>query len=158
MLRVSIERDLDDMTALYADGDVARFITLDGKAQSREYAWRMMATFRGHWALRGYGMWALEEKGTGRCVGWCGPWFPEGWPAPEVGWSLARPWWGKGLATEAARRALAHARNHLKWPRAIHVINPLNLRSIAAAERLGSRCESTWNRDGKELLIYGQSF
>jgi RimJ/RimL family protein N-acetyltransferase len=116
----------------------------------------MMATFRGHWDLRGYSMWALEDKASGRCVGWCGCWYPEGWPAPEIGWTLAKPHWGKGYAIEAARRALAFARDDLKWSRVIHVINPANARSIAVATRLGSRRVGEWQRGTVLLELFGQ--
>ncbi|MDX2225465.1 MAG: GNAT family N-acetyltransferase [Rhodospirillaceae bacterium] len=156
ILRGAEERDLDDMAAILADAEVARFITFDGRPQNREYAWRMMALFRGHWALRGYGMWTLEDKSSGRCVGWAGCWFPEGWPEPEIGWTLARSVWGQGLAAEAARESLGFARDALGWRRVIHVIHPANARSIAVAERIGSRRTGTWVRDGKELDIYGQ--
>lgn len=150
--------DIDDIAALYSDEDVARYITLDAKAQDRSYSWRMMATFQGHWDFRGYGMWALEEKATGRCVGWCGHWYPEGWPSPEIGWTLAKPYWGKGLAIEAARRALASARDDLKWAKVIHVINPANARSIAVAKKLGSKRVGEWQRGQMLLDLYGQDF
>ena len=49
-----------------------------------------MAVFVGHWALRGYGLWAAEERCTGKFVGRIGLWNPEGWPGLEVGWLLDR--------------------------------------------------------------------
>jgi RimJ/RimL family protein N-acetyltransferase len=148
--------DIDAMEGLYADPDVAQFITFDGKAQNREYAWRMTCTFIGHWELRGYGFWAAEEKSSGRLIGYVGPYYPEGWPGQEIGWTIARDCWGQGYATEAARAGLDYARDVLRWPRVIHVIHPLNARSIAVAERIGSRRSGTWMREGKELLIYAQ--
>ena len=66
-----------------------------------------------HWVLRGYGPFALEDKATGAFIGVAGPWFPEGWPEPEITWALMLGQTGKGYATEAARRALAFARDTL---------------------------------------------
>jgi RimJ/RimL family protein N-acetyltransferase len=148
--------DLDAMHRLYADAEVSAFITFDGKAQDRDYAWRMMSTFLGHWQLRGFGLWALQLKSTQGVVGYAGPWFPEGWPGQEIGWTIGRAFWGNGYATEAARASLDYVFKTLRWPTAIHVINPHNTRSIAVATRLGSVKQGTWNRQGKELLIYGQ--
>ncbi|MGE4063832.1 MAG: GNAT family N-acetyltransferase [Rhodospirillaceae bacterium] len=139
ILREFRESDIDDMAAIFADEEVPRFITQNGLPQDREYAWRVMTNLAGHWALRGFGMWALEDKAGGRVVGYSGPYFPETWPDREIGWTIGREHWGKGYASEAARRALGYARDALRWPRVIHVIDPANTRSIAVAERLGSK-------------------
>jgi RimJ/RimL family protein N-acetyltransferase len=78
----------------------------DRGSLSREDAWRQFAMLAGHWTLRGYGMWILEELSSGAFVGRVGLHFPEGWPDREVGWALARPYWGRGYALEAASAAL----------------------------------------------------
>jgi len=109
----------------------------------------------GHWALRGHGMWAVEEKASGRLVGRVGPFNPEGWPAFEVGWALARDCWGKGYATESARRALAYAFTELGREHVISMIRPENVPSIKVAERIGERLESRSELFGREVLIYG---
>jgi RimJ/RimL family protein N-acetyltransferase len=69
----------------------------------------MPAMLLGHWQLRGYDSWALEERATGAFVGRCGFHRPEGWPGIEIGWVLRRETWGLGLAREAAQTALAHS-------------------------------------------------
>jgi RimJ/RimL family protein N-acetyltransferase len=56
-------------------------------------------------------------------------------------WALARPFWGRGYAFEAATAALRFAFDTLGWSRAISLIAPLNLRSIRLAERLGEGYE-----------------
>ena len=62
-----------------------------------------MALILGHWQLRGYGMWAAEDKQARALVGRIGLNNPEGWPALEVGWLIDRARWGQGLATEGGR-------------------------------------------------------
>jgi RimJ/RimL family protein N-acetyltransferase len=156
ILRAFCEADMDAMASMYADTEVPRFITPDGLPKDREYAWRTMTNLMGHWMLRGFGMWAVEEKASGRLAGYVGPYYPETWPDKEIGWTIARELWGKGYASEAARAALAYARDTLKWPRVIHVIDPANLRSVAVAERLGSKRVGAWERYGKPLHLYGQ--
>lgn len=134
--------DLDGYAAMYADAEVMRFLE-DGQPQPRSAAWRSMAVHLGHWTLRGFGQWALVEHATGEFVGRAGLYAPEGWPGVEVGWVLARPHWGRGLATEAARAARDYAFEALGAERVISVIAPGNDRSIRVAERLGERYDRT---------------
>ena len=92
----------------------------------------------GSWVLRGYGMFSVIERRSGRWIGHVGPWSPEGWPGTEVGWSLARDAWGQGYATEAAAASMDWAVATLGWTDIIHTIKPGNLASAAVAKRLGS--------------------
>lgn len=122
---------------------------------SRAQAWRTMALFTGHWTLRGYGLWATEERATGRFIGRIGLWNPEGWPGLEVGWLLDRQVWGRGFATEGGRAALDHAFTVLGVDHVISVIDPDNIRSIRVAERIGERFEREYSLDGRPTVIYG---
>lgn len=139
-LRDYRESDFDDFAGFY-DSDRSRFV---GGPMTRELAWRAMAVHLGHWALRGYGFWAVEEKATGAFCGHVGLWFPEGWAAPEVGWVLMRQAEGRGIAEEAARAARAHAYGTLGWTTAISAIDPGNIRSIRLAQRLGCTYETDY--------------
>lgn len=98
-----------------------------------------MAMLAGHWLLRGFGSWAVEERATGELAGRLGLHYPEGWPDRELGWALARRFWGRGYALEGCRASLAHAFDDLGWERAISLIHPENLRSKRLAARLGMR-------------------
>ena len=135
-LRAFRNEDLDAYAAMCADPEVMRYLGT-GVTLSRADAWRSMAGFLGHWALRGHGMWALEEKATGTLVGRAGFLEPEGWPGFELGWTLGRPYWGRGFATEAARRALDFAFRELDRARVISLIRPANTPSLRVAERIG---------------------
>ncbi|HEY6817250.1 MAG TPA: GNAT family N-acetyltransferase, partial [Croceibacterium sp.] len=135
VLRAIEERDLDGWASLLADPASARFI---GGVVERPAAWRGMATMAGSWSLKGFGMFSIVEKASGRWIGRAGPWQPEGWPGSEVGWALLPDAWGHGYATEAATAAIDWAFANLGWTDVIHTIDPLNAASIALAERLGS--------------------
>jgi RimJ/RimL family protein N-acetyltransferase len=157
IMRPFTQSDFDVYAAIHADPEVTRFMTATGAPLPRWEAWRSMAMFVGHWQLRGYGVWALEEKTTGRFLGRAGLHFPEGWPGIEVGWMLDRAAWGKGFATEAGRAAIGWAFDVLGLDHIISVIHPENGRSIGVAERLGMRYEQdTEVLNGIKVAVYGR--
>ena len=140
-LRRPLVEDLDAIHAMRSDPDVVRH--LGGKTLNREEAWHRLTRLAGHWALRGYGMFLVVEKGSGAVVGEVGlfdgcrglsPAFDN---APEAGWILASQAHGKGYASEAA--AAAH-----RWFAATHgaqrsvcIIAPENIASLRVAQKLG---------------------
>lgn len=154
-LRMWRESDLDDYAALTADPLVMRYLQPGKPPFTRADAWRSIAFFMGHWQLRGYGHWAVEEKATGRMIGRIGFLNPEGWPGFEIGWTLARHAWGKGYATEGGRRALDHAFTALDQRHVISLIHPDNTASMKVAERLGERLEGRTRIFEWDVLIYG---
>lgn len=121
---------------------------------SRADAWRKMAMYAGHWLLRGYGVWALEERATGRLAGQAGLWFPEGWPEPEIHWLLVADATGRGLATEAARRFRDHARDDLRWETVVSCIDPVNAVSVRVAERLGATPEGETRVGERRFVVH----
>jgi RimJ/RimL family protein N-acetyltransferase len=153
VMRMWRESDFDEYAELCADPEVMRF--LGGKVFDRTEAWRQMASMIGHWYLRGYGIWAVEEKESGRLAGRIGCINPEGWPGFEVGWTLRREFWGKGYATEAARRALEYGFNELDRAHIISLIHPENRASIRVAERLGETLEGNARVFDTDVLVYG---
>jgi RimJ/RimL family protein N-acetyltransferase len=152
-LRLFRPEDLEPYAAMCADPEVMRYMGERG-ILSREDAWEEIATLAGHWHLRGFGMWAVEERATGAFVGRVGLHYPEGWPDREVAWALARPFWGKGYAGEAAQAALGEAFGRLGWLRAISLIDPANTRSVRLAERLGECLHGEAVVRGHRVAVY----
>ncbi|HRC85523.1 MAG TPA: GNAT family N-acetyltransferase [Thermoanaerobaculia bacterium] len=150
-LRSFRESDLDAYAEMCADPEVAEFL---GGPLDRVESWRHMAMILGHWQLRGFGLWAAELRASGELVGRLGCWRPEGWPALEVGWSLARKFWGQGLAHEGAEASLRFAFENLAVDRVVSLIHPKNVRSIALAERLGERPVGEAEVRGHRLTVY----
>lgn len=148
------ENDLDPFAEMMADVEVARFLTADRRPLDRHAAWRSMAIFAGHWALKGYGLFVVEEKASGAFVGRVGPWEPEGWYGFEVGWGLMRRSWGKGYATEAAKAAGDWAFAAFDLPRVISVIHVDNRASQRVAQRLGMKAGSTMLHAGMPHAIW----
>jgi len=126
-------QDFAPMAAFYAS-ERAKFV---GGPTTAELTWRNLAGEIGHWTLRGYGRWAVEETATGALAGVVGPWNPEGWPEPELGWDLMNGFEGKGYATEAAAAARRYAYEVLDWPTAISLVAIDNDASARVAQRLG---------------------
>src|SRR4051812_6215309 len=150
--RMFRDDDIDEYAAMCADPDVMRHLT--GQPMTRLEAWRHMAMLLGHWTLRGYGMWAVEEKRSGELLGRIGFHNPDGWPGFELGWTLKRAAWGKGYAAEGARFALNYAFTEMDRDHVISVIRPENLPSIRVAERLGEKLESQTEVMGFPVLVY----
>jgi RimJ/RimL family protein N-acetyltransferase len=154
ILRQFRESDLDAFAEICGDPQVMRYIG-EFKPLDRMGAWRGIALQLGHWQLRGYGMWAVEEKASGRLIGRVGLWKPEGWPELEVGWMLHRAYWGRGFASEAGRASIDAAFRVLGVDHLISIIHPENTASMRVAERVGETFERTWVLHGLELRIYG---
>lgn len=135
LLRPPVLDDLTPLAEMLADEETARHI---GGVQSRHGAWRALMAMAGAWHLTGFAMFSVIERTTGKFIGRLGPWYPEGWPGTEIGWSIVRDRWGEGIATEGATAAADWAFDHLGWTEMIHVIAPDNLASQAVARKLGS--------------------
>jgi RimJ/RimL family protein N-acetyltransferase len=118
-------------------------------------AWGEMAFFARHWVLKGFGHWALEDRSSGELVGRAGLLRPPDWPDLEVGWTVARPRWGEGLAGEAGRAAVQWAHHALGARHIIILIAPGNVRSIRVAEKLGLSEEGATELRGHSLRICG---
>ena len=153
LLRQFSEHDLDDYARITGDPEVMRYV--GGTPLSREDAWRSLSYLLGHWKIRGFGLWAAEEKKTGELVGRIGLYQPEGWPGLEIGWLVDRQRWGEGFATEGGAAAMRHALTRLSPKRLISVIEPPNTASIRVAEKLGERFLRNEPLGGKEVCIYG---
>jgi RimJ/RimL family protein N-acetyltransferase len=133
--------DLDAIHAMRSDIHVVRF--LGGRALNREEAWHRLSRIVGHWALRGYGMFAVVEKRSGALVGevglfdGCRGLSPDFDNAPEAGWILASAAHGKGYAAEAADAAHRWFAATHGERRSVCIIAPENLASFRVAHRLG---------------------
>jgi len=140
------EADLDGLCALFGDPEATRFT---GGTKDQPAAWRQLATYAGHWLLKGWGPFAVTLKSTDEVIGYCGPWDPYGKALePEITYGLASTHHGRGYATEAVRASIAHAYGTLSWDSALSYIDAKNDASLGVAQKLGAR------HDG-DALLYG---
>lgn len=153
ILRMFTPKDISQYATICADSDVMRYIG-KGDVLSKEDAWWEIAGFLGHWEIKGYGIWAVEEKHSGELIGRVGFLYPEGWPGFEIGWLLRRESWGKGYATEAARIALEFGRNGKFDEKIISLVYPTNTRSIRVVEKIGGRFDKTITMLNNDVSVY----
>lgn len=138
LLRPWRESDRAPFAVMNVDPEVVEF--LNGPLTPAESD-AMIDRIETSWANKGYGLWAVEVVGGPAFIGYVGLWdalFEAPFtPAIEVGWRLARPAWGHGYATEAARVALAYGYAVRGLPEVLSFTAALNLRSRAVMERIG---------------------
>jgi RimJ/RimL family protein N-acetyltransferase len=90
-----------------------------------------------HWIKFGYGRWVIAQPSNCHLIGWCGLQYLPDTDEIEIGYLLAKPFWGQGLTTEAAIAAQSWAFEHLDLTELVGIIHPENSASIRVAEKLG---------------------
>ena len=107
----------------------------------REESSQQVSRFISHWEEWGFGLWAVEEKGSGAFIGRIGLMVHDDWPEgehkTEVGWMLARPFWGRGLATEGALASVGYGFEELGLERIISITLPGNTASRRVMGKVG---------------------
>jgi len=104
---------------------------------TREESDAFVDRIEAHWRDRGFGLWAVEVPGEAELIGFTGLATHPFMPVPEIGWRLARRFWGRGFATEAARAALADGFERVGLTEIVSFTIPANVRSTRVMERLG---------------------
>jgi RimJ/RimL family protein N-acetyltransferase len=156
-LRVPVATDLEAIATLWKDPELVKFI---GKRPlSREQAWQRLLRLVGHWALAGYGVFAVIERATGRYVGEVGIANFERDVVPaigkfEMGWIVSPTVQGRGYASEAVGAVLAVHDRH--YPRevvscSIHAEHGASLR-VAAKAGFVERVRTIYNDDPTVIL------
>lgn len=152
-LRMFTPDDLDDLERLFSDPEVMLYLGVEaGKTLSREETEEALSSFIQGWHQRGFGRWAVILKETKRFIGLCGLKLLEG--QPELIYVLEKQYWGKGLATEAARAALRYGFEEVKLERIIAVTRPENVASQRVMQRLGMK----WEGEGRYYGVEGVGY
>src|SRR5690349_22386843 len=130
------------MLAVYGDPEVMRYVA-GGVLPDLEAVRSTLRRYEEQQAQLGFSSWALVERETAGLVGDAGfgVFAPTG--DVELGYTLARAYWGRGLATEAAAACLAAGLAQLPVTRIVALVDEENERSARVAERIGmTRVES----------------
>lgn len=136
----------------WRDADKAAFAAINADAIVMQYfparldraqSDALLGEMQNHIGYNGWGVWAVEEKGTGTLLGGIGIQIPAPhmpvFPCVEIAWRMAANHWGKGFATEAAHGALRVGFDQLGLPEIVAFTSTINLRSRAVMQRLGMR-------------------
>ncbi|WP_299773606.1 GNAT family N-acetyltransferase [uncultured Pseudoteredinibacter sp.] len=152
ILRQFKDEDWKDLHEYYSSEEATRYTV--GRAFSEGESWRIMSAMLGHWILRDYGPYALEEKSSSKVIGTAGFWCPNDWPSPEIKWALAPAYWGKGYASEAARALQKIGKEYLPEISLISLIAKENQASIKLALAVGACFDREIDFRGGKWDIY----
>lgn len=135
--------DLPAFAAMSADPDVMRYFpAVLSEAHSNDFAAQIRSRLHEH----GWGFWALELRESGEFIGMTGLNIPRValpfMPCVEIGWRLAKPFWGQGLAYEAALAALEFGFMQLQLDEIVSFTALSNQRSQALMQRLGMQLDA----------------
>jgi ribosomal-protein-alanine N-acetyltransferase len=130
--------DLDAFAAIGSDPDVMRYIGA-GRPLSKEETHARLNTIIEHRDKHGFGVWAAVDRSNGTLMGYCGLQFLENTSEVEVGYRLAKRFWGMGIASEAARASLRYGFEELSLGRIVAVVQPGNIASQHVLEKIGLR-------------------
>ena len=146
--------DVEGVFALASDPDVARFLgtwSEDARADAEDFVQRQMIMQSG-W---GWCRWALQlrdpEPGLTGVVGFSGPGCTFA-PDIELGWTLRKELWGRGLATEIGRAAVEYCFAVVGFPRLISCVDPDNTASLRVAKKVGFAPLDEIEHDGATVI------
>jgi [ribosomal protein S5]-alanine N-acetyltransferase len=143
-----------ELRPLATDPQVVRYINA-GQPLPDERIQEFVTRQCGHWEKSRFCMWKLLPRESDELIGFCGL-----QPLPEtteieIGWWLAPARWGKGLATEAARLAMAYGFEEARLDRIVAVAHPANRASLRVMEKLGMKFEKETVHRGFDVVLYG---
>ena len=131
------EAELPELHALFIDPDVRRYLLDDlivEETWTADVVEKSIAMFQN----LGYGLWTVRETGQRPIIGFCGYWRFEHLPHPlQLIYGLLPAWWGRGLATEAARTMLNYGFETVGFTEIIAATDVPNRASVQVMERLG---------------------
>jgi ribosomal-protein-alanine N-acetyltransferase len=137
LLRPVAPEDLEEWTArIFADPEVVRFVP-SSTTDPHERARRMYAFIARMWAERGYGEWLVTDKADGQLIGHCGLLHVGETGETEIDYALARPYWGRGIATEAAFACLRFGFAETPLEQVIGLVVPEHIASRRVLEHVG---------------------
>ena len=137
LFRKFTPEDLHDLAAIRSDPDVMKYTV--GRPESIAEVQATLNKYLAHWEQHGFGRWALIEKQTQKLIGWCGLLYLENTGEVEIGYGLAKQYWGKGLASEAAAATMTYGFGQLGLARIVAITYPENLTVQRVLEKLGMK-------------------
>jgi ribosomal-protein-alanine N-acetyltransferase len=138
-LRAFTEDDLDPLFQVMSDREVLRYFP-NPDPPARNQIERLIQFQLKHWEKHGYGWWAvcaLSPTGSSPLIGWAGLQYLPETDEIEVGYLLGKGYWGRGLATEAARSSVQFGFEDLGIEAIVGIVHPENVASQRVLEKAG---------------------
>lgn len=157
-LRPLDENDSDAIYAMRSDKDVMRYIR---EPQNREETENWIQLVSSRWETEKIGFCGVFEKKNKKFLGWCGIWRLQETDELEIGYAIAKQFWNRGYATEAACRFLQYVFETLKSDKITAVAEPENAASRRVMEKLGMkfvRIGEFYDRDLAQYAITKEGF
>ena len=138
--------DLEEFASMNADPEVMEHFP---KELTKQESFDFIKRLQKHFEERGYNYFATEALETGEFIGFIGLAYQDYetafTPAVDIGWRLKRSSWGKGYATEGAKRCLEFAFDDLKLDRVVSVCVLANENSENVMNKIGMVKKGTFN-------------
>ena len=151
-------RDLEALVPILADPQVMEFsiIGVHNQQQIRQFVEQRLLSYLDP----GFGLYALIHKQNQELIGYCGFFVQkiDEHQEVEVGYRLAREYWGQGLATEAAKLICEYGQKRFNFKRYICLIEPNNKRSIRVAKKLNMKLEKEIVYHGIDVEVYSKNY
>ena len=153
ILRGLGERDVVPLHQIMNFPEVMRYFP-NPDPPSRDRIERLIANQIEHWNNYGYGWWAIDTKTDKKMIGWSGLQFLPETGEVEIAYLIAKPYWGQGVATEAALLGLTFGFENSGLDRIVAIVHPENIASQRVAQKLGMNfVDRSWYF-GMECLRY----
>ena len=146
--------NLSVLADIWSDPEVTRFLPSQGKPVSRQNTEKAIASFVDHWQSNQYGVWEILDNASGLMIGYCGLRYLEEIDDTEVLYGLAKDYWGRGIATQAVRAAIAYGFEQAALSRIVALSFPENKASRRVMEKAGLRYEGRISVFGLDAVCY----
>lgn len=151
-LRRLKDYDVDEIFKMRSDEEIMRYIREPQMERKESLNWIKMISEK--WDTERIGFCGVIEKKSKRFVGWCGLWRLKETDEFEVGYAIAKDFWGNGYATEAARKCLEYGFEELNLKKIVAVASPENQASQNVMKRLGMNYAGISKFYGNDLVQY----
>lgn len=153
-LRYITSRDAEALMPILGDAEVMQFsiIGIHSSKQIKQFIEQRLISYLEY----GFGLYALVHKQNQELIGYCGFFIQsiEQQKEVEVGYRLAKKYWGQGLATEAAKAVVEYGQQRFNFRRFVCLIEIENNRSIRVAQKLGMKLEKKIIYHGLNVAMY----
>lgn len=156
IFRLYKQEDFDFLYSMLNDSEMMRYIG-NGNTRNTEEALAFLERIQSHYKYyEEFGLKLLIRKEDGVPVGHAGiiPQQIDGEEELEIGYWIAKEFWGNGYATEATKVLLNRGVEQLGINRLISLIQPENTKSSRVAIKNGMQLEKEINLKGKAVIVY----